>query len=150
MICPNCFGRGTVPVVKVKSEDGTFRVTQQMLCQECFGGGTRHRELLRLRRGRDRGRWRGGEGQMTKIVSLGGRHRSAQSLLAEAMNDPGLDHVVIVAFSKDGDYGVSHYEMTRERMCFAAELIKRLAFGRHSQSPAESPDRGRLLPGGIA
>lgn len=39
MICPNCFGRGTVPVVLIKSDDGTFRVTQQMPCPECEGQG---------------------------------------------------------------------------------------------------------------
>ena len=65
---------------------------------------------------------------MNVVTPLGGRHKSARSLLAEAMNDPDLDQCVIISFSKDGDYGVSHFEMTRERLCFAAELLKRLAF----------------------
>lgn len=63
-----------------------------------------------------------------KIVPFGGEHKSARSLLAEAMNDPSLDHCVLVCFDEDGNYGVSHFKMTRERMCFASELIKGMAF----------------------
>jgi hypothetical protein len=57
------------------------------------------------------------------VVPLGGAHKSARSLLAEAMNDPRLDHCVLICFDKDGSYGFSHFGMSRERMCFAAELI---------------------------
>lgn len=64
-----------------------------------------------------------------KIIPLGGRHKSGGSLLAEAMNDPALDHCVLVSFDSSGEgYAVSHFGMTRERLCFAAELIRRVAF----------------------
>jgi hypothetical protein len=39
MICPLCFGRGKFPVVRVRSEDGSFVVTQELPCPECQGSG---------------------------------------------------------------------------------------------------------------
>jgi hypothetical protein len=39
VICPLCFGGGKYPVVRVKSEDGSFVVTQELPCPECEGNG---------------------------------------------------------------------------------------------------------------
>jgi DnaJ-class molecular chaperone len=39
VICPLCFGRGKFPVVRVRSEDGSFVVTQELPCPECHGSG---------------------------------------------------------------------------------------------------------------
>lgn len=66
---------------------------------------------------------------MSKIVPLGGAHRSAKSLLAQVMNDPELDKCVVVTISKNGDIGIAHFEMTRAEMCYAAAVITRHTFG---------------------
>lgn len=65
---------------------------------------------------------------MTKITPIGGRHRSARSLLAEVMNDPDMVKCVVVTLSEDGDVGVAHFEMTRAEITYAAAVIQRMAF----------------------
>lgn len=65
---------------------------------------------------------------MSNIVPLGGSHRSAKSLLAEVMNDPGLARCVVITFAEDGGVGWGHFEMTRAEMTYAAALINRIAF----------------------
>ena len=64
-----------------------------------------------------------------KVVPLGGVHRSAKSLLAEIMSDETVSHLAIVVIHEDGSAGVAHYEMTVEELCFAAEVLRRRAFG---------------------
>jgi hypothetical protein len=62
------------------------------------------------------------------VVPMGGRHKSASSLLAEIMNDPTLAKVVVFTIDHDGDGLVAHYEMTRAELTFAAARIQRFAF----------------------
>lgn len=42
---------------------------------------------------------------MGKIVPIGGKHRSARSMLAEVMDDPGLDKCWVISMDKDGNIG---------------------------------------------
>lgn len=39
MLCPNCFGRRKVPVVRVRQPDGSFAVTQELPCPVCQSQG---------------------------------------------------------------------------------------------------------------
>lgn len=55
-----------------------------------------------------------------KIVPLGGKHRSARSLLAEIMNDEDVETVVVYAFSKDGLLKCAQFGMTVRNMAWAA------------------------------
>ncbi len=64
----------------------------------------------------------------SKIVPLGGKHRSAKSLLAEVMNDPNMEKVVLVTLSADGGIGWAHFEMSRAEMAWAGLVLQRLAF----------------------
>lgn len=70
----------------------------------------------------------GGGDLLNVIVPLGGRHQSARSLLAEIMNDPELEKVVLVAYQRNGDSMVAHYQCTRAELTFAAATIERFAF----------------------
>jgi hypothetical protein len=63
-----------------------------------------------------------------KIVPIGGKHMSAASLLAEIMNDPEVERLVIVTFLTDGDCGTAQFETTRAELCYAAALIQKMAF----------------------
>ncbi len=62
------------------------------------------------------------------ITPIGGAHRSAKSLLAEVMNDPGLEKCVVMTIDKEGNGGIAQFEMTRAEMCYAAAVIVREAF----------------------
>ena len=65
---------------------------------------------------------------MSKVTPIGGVHRSARSLLAEVMNDPGLAKCVVITLDKDGNIGWGHFEMSRAEMTYAAATINRMAF----------------------
>jgi hypothetical protein len=56
---------------------------------------------------------------MTKVVPLGGKHKSVKSFLAEMMGREDLGAVIVFAFTNDGDMIWGHYEVTRERMAYA-------------------------------
>lgn len=62
-----------------------------------------------------------------KISPIGGKHRSASSLLAEVMNDPKMVKCVVVTLNDAGDFGMAHYEMTRAEMTFAAATLVKWA-----------------------
>lgn len=64
-----------------------------------------------------------------KIAPIGGVHRSAKSLLAEAMNSPGLMKAWVVTMDENGDIGLGHYEMTRAETAYIGTLLQRFAFG---------------------
>lgn len=66
---------------------------------------------------------------MSKVVPIGGEHKSAHSLLAEVMSDPTLESVVVITFRKGtDDVGWGVYQMSAPDLCYAAKLIERLAF----------------------
>ncbi len=65
---------------------------------------------------------------MNKVTPIGGRHRSAISLLAEVMNDPDMDRCIVLTFRRGGDIGWGHYEVTQAETTYAAALLNRLAF----------------------
>ena len=65
---------------------------------------------------------------MSKITPIGGKHRSARSLLAEVMNDANVTRCVVVTFDADGNVGWGHYEVSRGEMTYAAALLTRIAF----------------------
>jgi hypothetical protein len=67
---------------------------------------------------------------MNKIVPLGGAHKSAQSLLAEVMNDQNVQRVVLVTFKEDGATGLAHFQCTRQEMAWASLLISNAAIER--------------------
>lgn len=62
------------------------------------------------------------------ITPLGGKHRSARSLLAEIMNDD-ISKCVVVCIDAAGDSHIAHFDMTLAEMCYAAEMIRRFSFG---------------------
>ena len=64
---------------------------------------------------------------MSNIVALGGKHKSASSLLAEIMNDQACKRVVLMTFDGDGNAGFAHFECTRQEMAFASLAIAKHA-----------------------
>jgi hypothetical protein len=74
-----------------------------------------------------------GRAEMSKIVPIGGTHSSAHSMLAEVMSDPNVESCVVVTFGpRDGSaadvVGWGMFKMSALDLCYAAELVKRLAF----------------------
>ena len=65
---------------------------------------------------------------MSKVVALGGKHKSVPSLLSQAMADPTIKNVCIVTFHENGDSETAHFECTREQMAFASLAMGRMAF----------------------
>ena len=63
----------------------------------------------------------------SKIVPLGGKHQSASSLMAVAMNDPNAKHVVIFTIDGEGSMGFSHFGCTRSEMAYASVIAARHA-----------------------
>ena len=57
-----------------------------------------------------------------KIVPIGGKHRSASSLLAEVMNDPDVKRVVIFAFDDHGAMSFAHFGCKRSEMAYASVI----------------------------
>jgi len=60
---------------------------------------------------------------MSKVVPIGGVHKSASSLLAEVMNDPDLDRVLVCGFMKKGEMTFAHYECTLQEFSFASVYL---------------------------
>jgi hypothetical protein len=61
---------------------------------------------------------------MSKVVALGGKHKSVQSLLAEMMGDDEIQSCVVMGFTKDGNTKFAHFEVTRKEMAFAACIFQ--------------------------
>lgn len=57
---------------------------------------------------------------MSKIVALGGKHKSVQSLLAEMMGDDQITSCVVMGFTNDGNSKFAHFNVARKEMAFAA------------------------------
>jgi len=57
---------------------------------------------------------------MSKIVALGGKHKSVKSLLAEMMGDEEISSCVVMGITKDGNTKFAHFDVTRKEMAFAA------------------------------
>lgn len=64
---------------------------------------------------------------MTKVVALGGKHKSAPSLLSQAMSDETITNVCIVTFHDNSDSEFAHFECTRQQLAYASLVI-----GRHA------------------
>lgn len=64
---------------------------------------------------------------MSKIVPIGGEHRSAKSLLAEVMNDPELERCVVVTLGPGDRVGWAFYMMSSEQLTYAAAILNRVA-----------------------
>jgi hypothetical protein len=65
---------------------------------------------------------------MTKVVALGGKHKSPSSLLSQAMADPTVKNVVVFTFHDNGESEVAHFECTRQQLAWASLSIGRMAF----------------------
>lgn len=61
---------------------------------------------------------------MSKIVPLGGQHKTAHSLFAELMNNPDIKKCAVVTMHEDGSSGFVHLDMSLQELCFAATLIQ--------------------------
>jgi len=57
---------------------------------------------------------------MIKVVAIGGKHQSVQSLLAEMMTDDEISSCVVMGFTDDGNTKFAHFNVTRKEMAFAA------------------------------
>ena len=62
-----------------------------------------------------------------KITPLGGKHKSASSLLAEAMNDPNAKRAVVFTFDGEGNMGFGQFGVTRSEMAYASVIAARHA-----------------------
>ena len=60
-----------------------------------------------------------------KIVPLGGKHRSAKSMLAEIMNDPDMASCVVFTFDGKGNMGFGQFGVSSQEMAFASSGSKR-------------------------
>jgi hypothetical protein len=60
---------------------------------------------------------------MSKVVPIGGSHKSASSLLAEVMTDPNLERVLICGFMKNGEMNFTHFECTLQEFAFASVYL---------------------------
>jgi hypothetical protein len=63
----------------------------------------------------------------SKVVPLGGKHKSASSLLAEVMNDPTTKRVVLFTFDGEGNMSFAHFECTRSEMAYASVIAAKHA-----------------------
>jgi hypothetical protein len=63
----------------------------------------------------------------SKVVPLGGKHKSASSLLAEIMNDPKAKRVVVFTFDGEGNMGFAHFDCTRSEMAYASVIAAKHA-----------------------
>ena len=61
---------------------------------------------------------------MSKVVALGGKHRSAQSLLAEMMVDEEIKSCVVMGFTADNVSRFAHFDVTRQQMAYAACIFQ--------------------------
>jgi hypothetical protein len=64
----------------------------------------------------------------SKVVALGGKHKSVSSLLSQAMADPTVKNVIIMTFHDDGACETAHFECTRQQMAWASLCVGRMAF----------------------
>lgn len=60
---------------------------------------------------------------MSKVVAIGGKHKSVPSLLSQAMADTTIQNVVIATFHDNGDCEVAHFECTRQQLAYASLAI---------------------------
>lgn len=58
-----------------------------------------------------------------KIIPLGGKHRSAQSLLAELQANPSITGVAVVTFQGDHDVGYAYYDCSPELLTLAGAIL---------------------------
>lgn len=65
---------------------------------------------------------------MSKVVAIGGKHKSVPSLLSQAMADPTITNAVIVTFHENGESEVAHFECTRQQLAYAAFAIGDMVF----------------------
>lgn len=65
---------------------------------------------------------------MTKVVALGGKHKSVPSLLSQAMADETIKNVVIVTFHENGDSELAHFECTRAQLAYASLVVGKVVF----------------------
>ena len=62
-----------------------------------------------------------------KITPLGGKHKSASSLLAEIMNDPKAKRGVVFTFDGEGNMSFAHFDCTRSEMAYASVIAAKHA-----------------------
>jgi len=63
----------------------------------------------------------------SKIVALGGAHKSVFSMLAEMMGDPNIKRAIVFGFDDSGNMQWCHFEVTRKEMAYAAAVAMRHA-----------------------
>ncbi len=66
---------------------------------------------------------------MSKVVALGGKHKSVSSLLSQAMADETVKNVVVVTFHENGECELAHFECTCQQLAYASVLIADFAMG---------------------
>lgn len=60
---------------------------------------------------------------MSNIVPIRGKFENCSAFLHHIANDESVTHFAIVTFDKEGDGHFAHFEMTRERLAYAALII---------------------------
>lgn len=66
---------------------------------------------------------------MSKVVAIGGKHKSASSFLSQAMADQTVKNVVIFTFHENGETEFAHFECTHQQLAWAALCIQQQAYG---------------------
>lgn len=64
-----------------------------------------------------------------KVVPFGKRFENWRALLAHVAEDAAIEDFVIVTSDKEGQMGFAHFNMSRERLAYAALVIQRKALG---------------------
>ena len=65
---------------------------------------------------------------MSKVVALGGKHKSVSSLLSQAMADATVKNCVIVTFHENGDCETAQFECTRQQLAYAALCVENMVW----------------------
>lgn len=65
---------------------------------------------------------------MSKVIPIGGKHKSVPSLLSQAMADPTVKNVVIVTFHENGDCETAQFECTRQQLAYAALCVENMVW----------------------
>lgn len=64
---------------------------------------------------------------MSKVHPLGGKHKSASSMLAEAMADLDCKRALVFWFDDSGNMKYGHFEVTRKETAYAAAVALQIA-----------------------
>ena len=64
---------------------------------------------------------------MSKVVAIGGKHRSVPSLLSQAMADSTIKTCCLITFHENGESEIAHFECTRQQLAYASVIMANFA-----------------------